>query len=140
MLPLMWLADRLADTRPILFVTVSVILLAFCILLYSGAYWFVLAGIVFFFMAFNLLEVMLPAQLSKLASAGSRGTAMGVYTTLQFLGIFAGGLVSGAILGTGVNSNLLYANIAICLLWLGLCLTFPRLGSISSRTSTESIE
>lgn len=51
-----------------------------------------------FFTAFTVLEATLPAIISKLASPGSRGTALGVYSTLQFLGIFAGGSIAGALL------------------------------------------
>ncbi len=39
-----------------------------------------------FFTAFNLLEATLPSMLSKLAPAGAKGTAMGLYSTSQFLG------------------------------------------------------
>jgi len=48
-----------------------------------------------FFAAFNLLEASLPSLVSKLAPAQSKGTAMGVYSSSQFLGIFVGGSVGG---------------------------------------------
>ena len=48
-----------------------------------------------FFLAFNLLEASLPSLISKEARAGSRGTAMGVYSTAQFLGAFVGGAMGG---------------------------------------------
>ncbi|MBB3141586.1 MFS transporter [Halomonas organivorans] len=48
-----------------------------------------------FFTAFNLLEATLPSMISKLAPAGAKGTAMGLYSTSQFLGAFLGGVLGG---------------------------------------------
>lgn len=48
------------------------------------------AVLFFFFMAFNLLEASLPSLISKEAPAASKGTAMGVYSTSQFMGAFLG--------------------------------------------------
>ncbi len=48
-----------------------------------------------FFTAFTLLEANLPAWVSKIAPAGSKGTAIGVYSSTQFLGVFAGGSIGG---------------------------------------------
>ena len=59
--------------------------------IFIGALWL-------FFAAFNLLEAMLPALVSRAAPSAMRGAAMGVYSTSQFLGAFAGGLLSGAVL------------------------------------------
>ncbi|MBZ9539422.1 MFS transporter [Modicisalibacter tunisiensis] len=50
-----------------------------------------------FFVVFNLLEATLPSMISKLAPAGAKGTAMGVYSTSQFLGAFLGGVLGGAL-------------------------------------------
>jgi len=44
---------------------------------------------------FNLLEAILPSMVSKVAHAGAKGTAMGVYSTFQFTGAFLGGMVGG---------------------------------------------
>ncbi len=48
-----------------------------------------------FFVAFNLLEATLPSLVSKIAPVGSKGTAIGVYNTGQFLGLFLGGAIGG---------------------------------------------
>lgn len=54
-----------------------------------------LAWLFAFFTAFNLLEATLPSMVSKLAPAGAKGTAMGIYSTSQFLGAFLGGVMGG---------------------------------------------
>ena len=48
-----------------------------------------------FFTAFNLLEASLPSLVAKTAHADQKGTAMGVYSSSQFLGTFAGGALGG---------------------------------------------
>ena len=50
-----------------------------------------------FFTAVNLLEALLPSMISKIAPAGAKGTAMGVYSTSQFVGAFLGGMTGGLI-------------------------------------------
>ncbi|MBD1553039.1 MFS transporter [Pseudomonas typographi] len=52
-------------------------------------------GTVVFFTAFNLLEASLPSLVSKVSPAGGKGTAMGVYSTSQFLGAALGGILGG---------------------------------------------
>lgn len=48
-----------------------------------------------FFTAFTLLEALLPSLISKLTTPNSKGTAIGIYSTAQFAGIFFGGLAGG---------------------------------------------
>ena len=53
-----------------------------------------IAGILFF-TGFNYLEAKMPSMVSSIAPAGSKGSAMGIYASHQFLGAFLGGLLSG---------------------------------------------
>lgn len=57
-----------------------------------------LLGLQLFFVAFNLLEALLPSLISKEAPAGLKGTAMGLYSTAQFLGVALGGMLGGWLL------------------------------------------
>lgn len=50
-----------------------------------------------FFTAFNLLEASLPSLVAKIAPLTRKGTAMGAYTSSQFLGVFLGGLLAGLV-------------------------------------------
>ncbi len=50
-----------------------------------------------FFTAFTLLEASLPSLVSKFAPIRSKGTAMGIYSSSQFLGIFIGGSLGGLV-------------------------------------------
>lgn len=47
------------------------------------------AYLVVYFIGFNVLEASLPSMVSKIAPSDLKGTAMGVYNTMQSLGLFA---------------------------------------------------
>ncbi len=72
----------------------------------------------FFFMAFNLIEASQPSLISRLAPAQARGAALGVYNTLQSLGLFAGGALGGWLLKGWGASAVLVGTSALVALWL----------------------
>jgi MFS family permease len=76
-----------------------------------------------FFCGFNLLEATLPSLVSKTAPADLKGTAMGAYSSSQFLGLFCGGLVGGWFNGQfGVTAVFLVCA-ALILSWFIISLT-----------------
>lgn len=84
-----------------------------------GSFWAIAVLLQLFFMAFNLLEATLPSLVSKVAPAESKGTAMGVYTSSQFIGAFIGGAVGGWLQGR-FGSEAVFAFTAglVALWWL----------------------
>lgn len=81
----------------------------------------VLGALLFvFFYGFNVLEASQPSMVSRLAPASVRGSAIGVYNTLQSLGFFAGGLVGGWVMKHGDASALFLGCAALMLVWLVL--------------------
>src|SRR5260221_230970 len=73
-----------------------------------------------FFVAFNVLEAMLPALVSRIAPAQGRGAAIGVYSTTQTLGVFFGGLLGGWVAGHHGASGVFFACAGLAALWLGV--------------------
>ena len=71
-----------------------------------------------FFIGFNILEATQPSRVSQLAPANGRGTAMGIYNTLQSLGLFAGGALGGWIVKTGGANALFMSCFIAALVWL----------------------
>ena len=71
-----------------------------------------------FFCGFNVLEASQPSLASRLAPTGARGSALGVYNTLQSLGIFAGGAMGGWLLKTVSASGVFITSAGLMLLWL----------------------
>ena len=70
-----------------------------------------------FFLAFNLLEAAMPSMVSRLSGMAGRGRKMGLYTTFQFLGAFAGGLGGGTLLGYAGNVATLGSAAGLCIAW-----------------------
>ncbi|MGH8302005.1 MAG: MFS transporter [Steroidobacteraceae bacterium] len=84
----------------------------------GGDPYVLLAGLVVFFSGFNIMEASLPSLVTKTAPAGSRGTATGIYSSSQFLGIFAGGIIGGWVHeAAGTAAVFLFAS-AVAIVWL----------------------
>lgn len=96
MLPMIIMAERWAKSKQLLVMAIGLLILSLFILWEShNILPLLIFGMYLFFVAFNILEASLPSIISKLVSPTRKGTAMGVYSTAQFLGIFAGGVVGG---------------------------------------------
>ena len=132
--PFMWLSDKPGLVKTMMQTMIGIFIVSQLLLSQSLGFYPVMIGMVLFFMAFNLLEVILPALVSKIAPAGSRGTAMGIYSTAQFAGAFFGGAIGGYIAGTWEISHLMYVNAAICVVWLVVGISMPHLGNVKSMT------
>jgi predicted MFS family arabinose efflux permease len=96
----------------------AVVLAGFC---FAGGHlatlflWFTL-----FFVAFNILEAIQPSLISRIAPPHAKGKALGVYNTLQALGLFVGGIVGGA-LAERLGSGAVFVFCALAVLfWLAL--------------------
>ena len=71
-----------------------------------------------FFSGFNMLEASQPSLVSRQAPPQARGMALGVYNTLQSLGLFAGGAVGGILIKHSGPQMLFMASGVLMLLWL----------------------
>ena len=96
MVPFIVLAERLGKVRPVLLgsvIALGAAMFGFHLFHHSVVALGVLLVVVF--TIFNLMEAVLPSLVSKAARAGARGTAMGVFSSAQFVGAFLGGLLGG---------------------------------------------
>ncbi|AZD10837.1 Inner membrane transport protein YajR [Pseudomonas chlororaphis] len=99
-------------------------------------------GTVVFFTAFNLLEASLPSLISKVSPAGGKGTAMGVYSTSQFLGSALGGILGGWLFQHGGLSVVFLGCAGLAALWLAFAVTMrepPYVTSLRLPLSPEAI-
>ena len=87
-----------------------------------------------FFLAFNLLEAAMPSVVSQMSGTRGRGRKMGLYTTFQFLGAFAGGLGGGWLLGYGGNVVTLSVAGSLCTLWAVAMLIWLKSADNSQQT------
>lgn len=77
-----------------------------------------LAAVLLFFVAFNFLEGSLPSMISRRAPPAHKGAALGTYSTSQFLGNFAGGVLGGWALGFGGVALVFGVGMVLPLIWL----------------------
>lgn len=93
-----------------LLLAVAQVALALCYLNFMA----MAVAVVIFFGAFNFLEARLPSSLSEAAGEDARGAALGVFSTCQFAGAFAGGILGGGLLGSaaGIPGVFLLAGLA----------------------------
>jgi predicted MFS family arabinose efflux permease len=123
MVPAVLYADRRNQPKPVLLAAVALLFGAEALLGALDAGIFGLAALMLaFFIAFNVLEALLPSLVSRLAPAGGRGVAIGVYNTTQTLGVFVGGLLGGWI-ATHYGTTVVFgACAALVVLWLLIAL------------------
>ena len=95
-----------------------------------------------FFCGFNVLEASQPSQASRLAPPSARGAALGVYNTLQSLGIFAGGALGGWVAKHMGTQGLFLGCTALMALWLvvawGVPFVAPSTDTQAGHASTGS--
>jgi len=124
MVPFIIVAEKRQKMKPVL--ALAVALLSVSLLLmwwFSQAFWWLVVALWIFFLSFNILEASLPSLVSKFAPAGFKGSAMGVYSTCQFLGAFIGGIVGGYVSDTWGLNWVFVAMLPLVLLWLVLVST-----------------
>ncbi|MBZ6067577.1 MFS transporter [Aeromonas schubertii] len=131
--PFIIYAEKRRQMRRVFQACVLVMLGAELVLWQSGQQlWGLLAGLQLFFVAFNLMEALLPSLISKESPPGYKGTAMGVYSTSQFIGVALGGSLGGALYGHG-GATLVFAGCAaLALAWFALSLTMSEPPYVSS--------
>lgn len=77
-----------------------------------------IAGLFFFFLAFNVMEALLPSLVSRTAPPGRKGLALGIYNTGQSLGLFAGGAVGGLLAQHFSKEGVFMVAAALAAIWL----------------------
>ena len=104
-------------------------------MLYLGAgnLYVLLAALTVFFSAFNVMEASLPSLITKTAPPDAKGTAMGLYSSLQFLGIFAGGVIGGWANQHGGTAAVFALTAAIALAWLLAAATMKQPSYLTTR-------
>jgi MFS family permease len=91
------------------FMTLSVI---------SFLFKFYITGVVLFFIGFNMLEPVLQSFTGKIARIHEKATAMSLGNSIQYLGIFLGGLVAGVVKQYYGYNALFYLILAIGVIWI----------------------
>lgn len=134
MVPAIIHAEKKARMKPVFIAAVALLLLAQVLLvIFNASFWGLVFALLVFFTAFNLLEATLPSLISKIAPVGAKGTAIGVYSSTQFLGAFVGSALGGYLL----QHFGFYAMAIMCsgllIIWLVLAITMRAPAAVRSK-------
>ncbi|MGD2118614.1 MAG: MFS transporter [Chromatiales bacterium] len=134
MVPFIIMAEKHGKMKTVFSGAVATILVALLLMyFFPTGYWLVGLFLLLFFSGFNLLESTLPSLISKVAPADAKGTAMGVYSTSQFMGGFVGGVAGGWVHQQFGYVTVFLAAAGLAVVWLGIALTMRTPGQYSSR-------
>ncbi|HEY8252304.1 MAG TPA: MFS transporter [Burkholderiales bacterium] len=138
MVPAVLYADRRNASKPVLVGAVALLVGAEAAFAVLGGGIAVLAAVMLgFFVAFNVLEALLPSLVSRRAPAAGRGAAIGVYNTTQTLGVFFGGLLGGWVASRYGTTGVFAACAVLSAVWLVLAAGMrhpPAVNELSSLT------
>jgi len=124
MVPFVIVAEKKRRIKQVMTAAVVVLAVAeFLLMIDHFSVLSIFLSLLLFFIAFNVLEATLPSMIAKTAEPHLKGTAMGVYSSSQFLGAFCGGVAGGSLLGAyGVDGVFGFAAIGL-LFWTYLLIT-----------------
>ena len=88
----------------------------------TGDLWCIALFLLIFFTPFNVLEAMLPSLVSRVAPAELKGAAIGVYSSLQFLGTFVGAAGGGFLYSRWGVPGIVVPGAMLFAIWLILAL------------------
>lgn len=123
MVPMMIIAMRRQQEKRYFLINVLLLVIAMLICWQVATLPGLVLALLVFFVGFNYLEASLPALVSRVAPAGQRGSAMGVFSSSQFFGAFLGGLLGGVI-AQHYSFSAIFAVLALIgLVWLAIAST-----------------
>ncbi len=133
MLPMIVMAEKMAKMKAMYLIGIGLVLLAELGMGELNGFWPMFAMLVLFFGGFNFLEASMPSLVAKISPADRKGTAMGLFSTAQFLGAFAGGAFGGTLLALGTPQQGFLMLAALPLLWLLVAVFMPNPKPVSTR-------
>lgn len=134
MVPAIIVAEKYRRMKGVFVGAVAALLLSQLMLGFGASnLYMLLAALVVFFSAFNVMEASLPSLITKTAPAEAKGTATGLYSSLQFLGIFAGGVIGGFAQQRGGDGAVFVLTTALALLWLIVAATMTQPSYLTTR-------
>lgn len=132
--PAIIIAEKYGKMKPIFCGAVGLLTLGLALMaLFLNSFVGVVITTFMFFLAFNLLEATLPSLISKIAPPASKGTAIGVYNSFQFLGLFLGGAFGGFLAKHVGNTAVFIFAAGLALVWLLLALSMQAPPKIRTR-------
>jgi predicted MFS family arabinose efflux permease len=126
-LPMIIIAEKYRKIKIIFVIAVILLLLSQGLLgITQFSFYPLIFSFLLFFIGFNFLEAVQPSLVAKYSDVNNKGTAMGVYSTSQFFGIFVGGTVGGLVLQQwGISGVFIFGAIVTAVLLL-VAISLPK--------------
>ena len=121
--PAAMIAEKKGKYKLILLLGILFLAIAYLIIGMSHTYMMFAAGIIVFFIGFNLQEPILQSLASKYAKVHQRGQVLGIFNSFGYFGTFIGGAVGGVLLDIVSLSTIAYGIIILCILWAVMVFT-----------------
>ncbi len=123
MLPPIFIGEKRGKAKQVFVGAIALLLLVqlgmWLVLSQTQAHWSWLIGLLLaFFVAFNILEASQPSLVSRIAPPASKGAALGVYNTLQALGLFCGGALGGWLTQHAGSASVFVLGAVLTVAWL----------------------
>lgn len=125
MVPLIIIAEKRRKMKSVVITGALIIATALILMSLAASVWHWAVLLLLYFWGFNLMEASLPSWLSKIAPAGAKGSAMGIYSSMQFLGAFAGGSLGGWILQS-YGAGILFVGLGVLVVLWALIISQSR--------------
>ncbi|ACY83831.1 MFS transporter [Edwardsiella piscicida] len=133
MVPFIIYAEKQRRMKQVFQLCVVLMIAAEVVLWYAELHlWGIILGIQLFFFAFNMMEALLPSLISKESPPGYKGTAMGVYSTCQFIGVAIGGILGGIVYARGGAEAIFTGCAVLAVMWFVISLTMKEPPYVSS--------
>lgn len=119
-LPLIIIAEKYRKIKVIFIIAVVLLFISQVLLGFNPFNFYpLMAAFLIFFIGFNFMEAVQPSLVAKYSDINTKGTAMGVYSTAQFFGIFVGGAIGGLVLQQwGISGVFVFGAISAMLMIL----------------------
>jgi MFS family permease len=133
LVPAIIVAEKYRRMKTVFVVSVAALAVSQILFIAGSGAFVVIAAITLFFAGFNVMEATLPSLVTKTAPPAAKGTAAGLFSTSQFLGIFVGGIVGGSILEKLGGNAVFVASLGLCLVWLLVASTMKQPSYLTTR-------
>ncbi|TKB56028.1 MFS transporter [Ferrimonas aestuarii] len=141
MAPLIIYSVKKGDSRSPFLLAMILLIVSMLMMAYADhSLWALGVATLVFFTGFNYMEASLPTLISRFSPPGDKGSAMGIYSTSQFLGAFLGGSVGGGMYTVFGGEGVFLACAALTTLWLLPMFGLKNPKSVKSITMDAAVE
>lgn len=117
---LVGIGEKRGQLKLLFLSAIGFLIIAFILFIIANSLWTMSIALTCFFIGFNIMEATQPSLMSRFAPKNTRGMAMGIFSSMQFLGASIGGIVGASIYGyIGINAVYIIGML-VSFLWLVL--------------------